>query len=237
MSRVDNVNCINLWAQGESSLGRSLDKATYLPFTHNKLGLLCSIDGVWNFLQSADHDDRLRYLTGYRLVQLARKLKRGSCVNFRAAILDSTYQKILAHPKIKNAVIENELPYDCWFVDKRTSVKQRPVKYVFWYLPGIEEVTKAIKEDRVPDLTRWMRDKSVGIYDDVLDRITVKPIKHSEDTDYELASTLRELAVNYVLNAVDDKLGVQAEMVFSDQAVDEGEHTPVPLDNSEPSPV
>lgn len=183
----DGVNCINIWINGETELGRVLDKSFKMQFKHKQLGNFTSIDGIWNYLLSGDFDDRLRYATGKHLTYLARKLEENkeknaeifTPINFRAIILDSTFQKIKNFPNLEIAVKESNLPFDCWFVDKETKVKQRLIKYGYWFIPGIEEIRLALKENREPNLTKWKRNPDKGIYDDVLEKIRQSYIEES----------------------------------------------------------
>jgi hypothetical protein len=197
----DGENCINVWIHGATKLGRGLDKAANLPFKHNKLGPFASIDGIWNYLLSGTFDDRLRYLHGRILVKKAREfvrekdnIKQPVCINFRAAILDSTRQKIIAYPELMEMIIISELPFDCWFVDRRTKVKQRPVLYSSWFTNGLEEIRSAFKEDRSPDFTPWMRDTTVGYYDDVLQNITSSVAFSNEENSDD--DTNKELSID-----------------------------------------
>lgn len=167
----DGLDHINVSNRGETELGRILTHTSKVPFKHKVFGRFCSMESFWFFINSAERDDRIRFMYGYTLKRFASKLTKVRVNNFRAIIMDSHYQRILQNPNMKSMIVMSELPFDCYFTIEGSGERQRP-KYFKWFTAGLEEIRAALVEGREPDFTFLIDKEGTGIYE------FVAPIYH-----------------------------------------------------------
>lgn len=152
--KADGEDHINIGPKGETELGKALQKSRKNPFVEETYGKFNCLQGFWIYISSYEEDDECRIVSGYRLNKLKRKLTFVYKENFKELILKALYQQITQHPDTVKLVKENTLPFDDYDntkpVDENAeAVKFRP-PYYKWWLPGVEEVCLAVKEDREP---------------------------------------------------------------------------------------
>lgn len=179
----DGVDHINIWIHAETDLGRCLALDSDLPVNHNYFGRFCSVETFWYYIQSQERDDRIRTMFGKSLKSFVRRLNRQHVVNFRAMIADTMYQRIQQYPPLLEAVKNSVLPFDYYRFDNRNEVKI-PIRPNFfkWLLTALEEIRKAIKEEREPNFGFLMDSRKMGIYDSVLpkraEKVEEAPVKN-----------------------------------------------------------
>lgn len=178
----DGVDHINIFESATTDLGRCLSHSNQLRFNHKLYGGFSNIESFWYYIRSEEHDDRVRKLTGNKLKAFADEMTPRRVKNFMAIILDANWQRVLQYPELKEAIKENTLPFECYsYLKRQDGIRQRP-PHAHWMIPLFEEISKAIKEDREPDLTKFLDDQKIGLYDDVF------PKKETDDP--ELAGTI-----------------------------------------------
>ena len=147
----DGKDHINIWEHGATDLGKGLSHDIALGFTHPVVGRFKSIVGFFNYIRSAEHDDRLRQLSSKVANTHFKKLTPIKVPGFKALVMDANWLKVQQNPALKAALLESELPFDCWYTYKRKDgVRQRPA-IAFWIVPGFTEIRNALKENREPD--------------------------------------------------------------------------------------
>ena len=190
----DGVDHINIFESAVTDLGKCLSHSSQLRFNHSLYGGFSNIESFWYYIRSEEHDDRVRKLTGNKLKAFADEMTSRRVKNFMAIILDANWQRIVQYPELKEAVKENTLPFECYsYLKRQDGIRQRP-PHAHWIIPLFEEISKALKEDRTPDLTKFLDDQKIGLFDDVF------PKKETDDP--ELAGTIIEESVGVVNEVV-----------------------------------
>lgn len=164
---ADGEDHINISLFGKTELGSALSNEVSIDVTHNIFGRFRSVTGFWYYIKSKERDDRCRRLVGKTIKEFSRKLTLSEVSNFRAIILDTVYQKVKQYPAIEEAMKNSTLRFECYFEDNKTGLRQRP-NYFTWFLDGMEEVRNAVKENREPNLSRFLDVPGTGIYDYVI---------------------------------------------------------------------
>lgn len=154
--KEDGVDHINIKNYSKSNLHGLLSMETGLEFYHNVYGKFKTIRGFLDYLTSVEKDDRLRRLQGSNLRDLSSVMTKVKVKDLKFIILDALYQRILQYKDSIDLIKANNLPIDCYYVNK-TGVRIRPI-YSSWYITGVNVIVKAIKNDEVPDLT-FFKDK------------------------------------------------------------------------------
>lgn len=153
----DGVDHINIWEQGETDLGKALAHATNLSFVHSRYGRFSNIESFWHYIRSSERDDRIRTMIGKTLKQFAYKLTPCRVPNFRAIIMNANYQKLVQNPEIIDVLVNTDMPFDCYYIYRREDgIRVRP-NSASWIISGFNEIRKAFKEEREPDLS-FLRD-------------------------------------------------------------------------------
>lgn len=164
---ADGEDHINISPYAATELGRAISNEVAVDVRHKIFGKFRSVTGFWYYIKSKERDDRCRQLIAKGLKDFTKGLILSEVKNFRAIILDTVWKKVEQYPAIREALCESTLPFECYFEDRNTGLRQRP-NYFSWFLDGMNEIRLAIQEDRLPDLERFLDDKSSGIYDFVL---------------------------------------------------------------------
>ena len=164
---ADGEDHINISPYAATELGRAISNEVAVDVRHKIFGKFRSITGFWYYIKSKERDDRCRQLIAKGLKDFTKGLTLSEVKNFRAIILDTVWMKVEQYPAIREALRESTLPFECYFEDRNTGLRQRP-NYFSWFLDGMNEIRLAVQEDRLPDLERFLDDKNSGIYDFVL---------------------------------------------------------------------
>lgn len=189
----DGEDHINIWRHAETELGRFLALDSELSVNHKYFGRFGSVETFWYYIQSRERDDRIRSMYGKTLKNFIRKLTREQVTNFRAMIGDTMYQRVLQYPPLLKALKDSTLPFDYYYIDNRNEVGI-PIRPNFfkWVLSAMEEIRRAVKEEREPNFTLLMDNRKIGIYDTVLPKKTVKPEESLSTEDLQA----EEVSVN-----------------------------------------
>jgi len=167
--KEDGVDHINIWEHGKTELGIFLSHGSKYPLHHKLFGNFKNVESFWKYVQSKEKDDRVRFLSGPSLRRFSKKLSNIRVKNFRAIIVDATYQKLLNNEKFLKQMKESTLPFDCYYIAGDSKIKVRPI--FTWVINGMEEIRLALKEDREPDFTFLKDRKNISIYDHVLEQV------------------------------------------------------------------
>lgn len=175
----DGLDHINIYERSKLDLGKALAHGNKLGFNHSIFGSFGNIEAFWHYIQSNERDDRIRQMKGETLKDFARQLTRSKVTNFRAIIIDANYQRIKQYKELVNAMIESELPFDCYYYNQ-SDIRQRH-QYSIWLIQGFEEIRKALKENREPDLTRFLDVEDSEIYQFVVPAYLRNKLKKKEE--------------------------------------------------------
>lgn len=165
---ADGKDHINVGDDATTPLGTLLNHRSDIPFLHSHFGKFHTLEGFNLWILSAERDDRLRQLQGPKLRALSKKITKQpeTIPNFKAVIIDTYYQSIVQNEQLKRQVAESTLPFDVYYVVAETGLRIRPARYN-WLLWGLEEIRKAIQENRAPQLKKLLdiNRRQGGIYD------------------------------------------------------------------------
>lgn len=221
---TDGEDHINISPYAATELGRAISNEVAVDVRHKIFGKFRSVTGFWYYIKSKERDDRCRQLIAKGLKDFTKGLTLSEVKNFRAIILDTVWMKVEQYPAIREALRESTLPFECYFEDRNTGLRQRP-NYFSWFLDGMNEIRLAIQEDRLPDLERFLDDKSSGIYDFVLPPKPTNPAPAKKKPKNSLTAVK-------VLHPVDEYGEVNGNVAEPVQASDENsvEETVVPAE-------
>lgn len=163
----DGTDHINVSPYAKTEIGQALANEVAIEVRHSVFGRFKSITGFWYYIKSQQRDDRCRKLIGKSLKDFSRGLTLSEVKNFRAIILDTVWQKINQHQEIKNELVKTDLQFECYFEDRNTGLRQRP-NYFAWFIEGLTELRAAAKEDREPNLNKFLDESDTEIYQFVL---------------------------------------------------------------------
>ena len=155
----DGIDHINISHQGLTDLGKTLHPSAELPFTHNFFGNFNSIEAFWDYIATGARDERFR--NGSREFRWSRKknMEIFEIQNLPFFILDAMVQQILQYDKLKEAVIESNLPFDIYTYSGPLKVPHRNNKS-FWLAAGMEDIRKQLKDGKNLNLINYNNGES-----------------------------------------------------------------------------
>lgn len=150
-SSIDGAHHINIWEHGDTELGVGLAHMSDAPFEHPEFGPFKSVEGFWQWLRDANHDDRHRTSSGWGAKAYSRNKTVCFVDNFRYKIMMANWYKVQSYDYFKNEIKNSELPFEMYYVYKgEDSVKVRPSP-AYWLIAGFEEIRRALKEGVEPN--------------------------------------------------------------------------------------
>lgn len=190
---ADGVDHINIWENGVTELGQILIHSSPVSFKHKIFGRFATMEAFWHYIQSVERDDRVRNMSGQTLKHFCRKMTQARVQNFRAIIVDSNYQRIKQHKVIQEAIGESSLPFDCYYLNE-FGIRERP-SFSKWLVSGFEEIRKAIKENREPDLGYLLDVRGSEVYEFVIPEYLRKSLEQQSQPQQETAASVEEIRV------------------------------------------
>lgn len=185
----DGEDHINMWDAAETELGKVLNHSYKLEFHHSVFGKFISIETFWSYVRSIERDDQIRSLSGRPLREfINNKINTCQVTNFKAIIMDTHWQRIKCSQPLMEEIKNSTLRFDCYYIHAESGQKIRPPMFK-WVCLGLEEIRKALKEDREPDFKFLLDDKSSQIYDFVNDHILKKENNVTTDSPEEKQTT------------------------------------------------
>lgn len=169
---TDNVDHINMNGRSDSQLGRFLTMSSRLELRHSIFSNFSCVDSFRYWLLSESRDDAARTLQGNALYEFGRSMRQRPVTNLRAIVMDANYQRIMQHKPLLDSLRKSDLPFECYRVDAKTGLRIRPT-FAKWFIWGMEEIRRAVKEDREPNFTPLLDKRGSGIYDFVVTGLKV----------------------------------------------------------------
>lgn len=151
----DGLDHINIYTMGKTELGRVLSHFAHTPFKHPYFGPFYSMEGFWYYASAGfkEENSQMRYLSGSRAKRTGKTLKQVHYDEFMQDIIAANYQKIIQHDRIRELMIESELPFDHYYVYGPNNIHVTP-KSADKLIKGFEEIRKALKQGIVPQV--WL---------------------------------------------------------------------------------
>lgn len=165
----DGVDHINIDSNAATDLGRMLSGNYNARWSHELFENFLCLDGFWNYIRSVERDDKLRGMFGQRLKEHSRELTNRPLRHFRAVLIDSQYQRILCLSKLHRLMMENELPFDSYYVN-HNGLKKRSNNHD-WMIEGHTAIQTAIHRGVEPDLSFLCDGQTSDIYESVRPKI------------------------------------------------------------------
>ncbi len=161
--KKDGEDHINIWERGETELGRFLAHGTNTPFHHPVFGMFSNVECFWHYIRSEERDDRIRTMTSISGKKFSENFTPVKVPNFYAVIMDTNWVKIKEYPNMLNAIKENNLPLEMYYIYRDKGAAIRPM-FAAWVLEGFKEIEKAIKDNRDPDFKFLMYTPTDDLY-------------------------------------------------------------------------
>lgn len=205
--QADGVDHINIWEDGSTELGKALSHRYKLDFTNSVFGPFTTMEAFDRYVQSEERDDRLRRLTDKPLKNFAEKLTFRQVTNFKAINMDANYQRIKQYKPLVDEMIASTLPFDVYYVARDNGMRIRPPRHA-WFIAGMEEIRKALKEGREPDFTFLLDKKKSKIYEFAIDPNMAKAAEAAKVAKQE---PKREPAKSSLLSKVSEQEAAQRQ--------------------------
>ncbi len=166
---------IAIW--GKTKVGRllAMDYHDYKKrFNHNLLGDFITLQNFYDYVKSKERDDRIRYMRKEVLKEFRFKCTKILVPHFKAIIMDAYWQKINASSELKELVKESTLPFEMYRTNHASGFRTRwPDSY--WIQQGLDEIRKALKENRAPDLRMYMDNTDNTIEEIIRKEFSIRP--------------------------------------------------------------
>lgn len=134
----DGITHINVYSKGRTELGRLLSNFADTPFRHPVHGWFRTVEGFWYWLKTGMIYEQLRDMEGWEAKMLGRKWAVVETDNFDTKIKTAIRCKLIQHPAILCALIDNELPLAHYYV-VRGQVKQAGYEWINEYYMEVRE--------------------------------------------------------------------------------------------------
>lgn len=179
---TDGVEHINISITGKTELGRLLSLENEQKFVHPILGPFKSVTNYWSYLKSNSHNSALRFMRPEVCLSTIKNNKdiRENVENFKALIVRGCYYKITSSNKLRQMVEESTLPFQMYYIKVEKELNNGkeikyevkvPHKYSYWLINGFNEIRKALKENREPDVSNFLSNPNIPLYQDFADSL------------------------------------------------------------------
>ena len=171
----DGVDHICIDRKAATELGRALSTGTDINWSHPVLGFFRSLDNLWYFLSVGKPHDALRRMQRREAIEFARNECGGLAYypNIEAVFLDSIYRYLKSKKHLVERMTTCDLPFDIYYTNLG-GIRSRRVTNL-WMIDGYYEIQAALRENREPDLKRWVTHSEQHIYHDIMVALGADP--------------------------------------------------------------
>jgi hypothetical protein len=177
---TDGVEHINISPTGKTELGRLLSLESEVKFVHPILGPFRSITNYWSYIKSKSRNSSLRFMNPSSCLAVIKNNNdvRESVENFKALIVRGCYYKAISSPRIKELLLESDLPFQMYYIKYEKEVTNGdeiryevkvPHKYSYWLIGGFNEIREAIKNGQDLNMANFLSNHKVPLYQDFAD--------------------------------------------------------------------
>jgi hypothetical protein len=160
----DGTDHINIHPHARTRIGEALSTVGNIEFRHPQYGKFSNVIGLLMWLTSEEQPDTFRTTQGKDLLRLRNSLnKRVKIHNLRTITLQSTWRKIMASKKLADELKQTILNFDYYYYEKvevGEPIRVRAEEYN-WFVPAVEEMRKALIEEREPDFTPFLTQREI----------------------------------------------------------------------------
>lgn len=152
----DGVDHININERSKTRLGLLFSNQYYFKQEVGPYGKFSSIKRFWTWVTSVERPDEIRHLHTSKLSAFTKSLTKCKVVNFKVMIAEAMYHKVSKLSELKKLLLENDLPFECYYVDAEGNKSRYTFSKWIIYIANI--IQTALKEDKKPDF--------IELYDD-----------------------------------------------------------------------
>ena len=152
----DGEDHINIGNLAQTDLGRMLNPAKRMQFTHPVLGSFATLSNLWHFARARVPVDEIRTIPPRRTADMTRAgdgTVTDPAGNFDYIVAEGAWILVQRNVKMRDMLKESTLPFDIYQVNE-AGLRSRIVRL----LPVVriyEEIRLALKEDRDPNF-KWL---------------------------------------------------------------------------------
>lgn len=164
----DGEDHINTYLDCKTELGTSLSPFTVIPFTHPLFGKFDCRQGLYYYLLSEIGDEAFRTYTPKRMRAYATETgNMGKFYpNLRYHLAVAQWLQIKNNDTLKQQIIDNQLPYDAYFIRKIRSdnsvshIPSRPNTNASWIVAIVNIISSALKKGEEPNFDSLIDNKN-----------------------------------------------------------------------------
>lgn len=159
---AEGVDHLNVSVHSKYKLGRFLDPGYCITLDYPEVGKFRSVLTLMYWLKSSDLDDRIRKLSGNKLIVYVKEKQLGNkrLPNYAAILAFATWLKVKDRPDIQELI--KQLPDDIQLLSYHTN-KVTGIRISTGFAPKIvpitQEIIAAVKGNREPNFSRFVTDK------------------------------------------------------------------------------
>jgi hypothetical protein len=168
---VDGVDHINIGRGCKTDLGGWLNQYREDRFKHNVLGYFLSIDRIRLYLAMVEKDDVIRTCPGNTLSRIIKVARRKKVTNAVAILIDAHWQRLQQNDKMLLAMKNSTLPFTSYDINPEFPLVREQHPLVMPMLLGLEELRKAIQENREPNFTYFLEDEQRTIRECIIEAL------------------------------------------------------------------
>ena len=162
----DGIDHILIAFTSTTELGKKLRKGYPSKFKHPTLGRFLSVENFWMFITSEERDERMRFMKTGVLNIFYKQCTPKSVVNILAIIANSLWLVVSQNKELCNELKNSDLPFDLYgkfnkSVSDSTVIIKRP-GYAAAYIHAVEEIRKALKENREPNFSKLYANPNIS---------------------------------------------------------------------------
>lgn len=158
-AKKEGEDHINISIQSETRLGKLLDPAYLKTINYRYVGKFNSVLSLWYWVRSGTLDDNFRRLTGQKLKMFAEAngVFGNYVPNFKAIIAKATWIKVKGYPNLLKEIKELDagVKFYSYHVVKSSGLRIC-TNYAAMIIEVVEEIVKAVKEDREPNFALFV---------------------------------------------------------------------------------
>ena len=162
----DGIDHIWIAFTSNSIIGQRLRKGHPSKFKHPTMGRFLSIENFWMFITSEERDERMRFMKTGVLNVFYKQCTPKNVTNLFAIIANAIWIVVKQDKELAAALKESTLPFDLYGkFNKTASESEMSIKrpaYAVPYIFAVEEIRKALKENREPDFTHLKTNKDIS---------------------------------------------------------------------------
>ena len=155
----EGVDHYNISIQSETRLGKLFDPAYLKTINYKHVGKFNSVLSLWYWVRSTNLDDNFRRLTGAKLKLYAEAngVFGNYVPNFKAIVAKATWTKIKGYPNVLKEIkdLDPNKKFYSYHIVKSSGVRIC-TNYAAMMIEIVEEIVKAVKEDREPNFSLFV---------------------------------------------------------------------------------